>query len=208
MDLIHITTKDYLALNEYYKQLLQYLASYNQTILGRTADVFYSFQLYCELLNSGKFSFNNSFVFDTTSNYFVFPNMKDGIQVMAGFGCCRHVNSFLFDFLKRCNYNSCYEQLMHLSDDSISFQKDKGFNHIAVLYQDLQNHYILDAFNQWILKMNEDNSLTEIPFSINQDDFILRDYNDSGLSENIGKILQKYNCLRKLGIHYFYDDAF
>lgn len=155
------------------------------------------------MIHSGAISVNRTIRFDDTFNYFGLPvEVSQGVQVMYGVCCCRHVTEFLYDLLCLFNYDI---SLMYLWVDNtmgtwrvVKPQVEKA-NHIAILYKN-DGEYILDAANKFILQKYEGGKLESIDVERFDN---LGAYHDDNI-QVVGKILKKYYTCRDLGVQTIY----
>lgn len=154
------------------------------------------------MLHSGFFSVGKNMQIDFRYDYLALPSeISQGVQVMRGIACCRHVTEFLYDTLRVLNINP---SIMYVWVDNatglwykVNPAREKA-NHQAIL---LSDKYIIDAANKFILKKDANGDLTLMDSTCVD---TLKDYQDDNIT-TIDKILGKYYLNRELGVDIIYS---
>lgn len=80
------------------------------------------FQLFCLLFDNGHFSIKQP-IKDTNYPYLSLPiQCSDGLQVMLGVCCCRHINGLFYDLLKSL-HNDCELSFIFIDEDDCWHKK-------------------------------------------------------------------------------------
>lgn len=155
------------------------------------------YRIICNMFRNGEFSINKSIDFTNDFDYLTLPNIKyAGAQIMYGVCSCRHASSFINDVLNMLGYNSSLYYIYIDEKDGWYISNPNEANHMVVL---LNNEYILDPTNNFILKKEPDNRLV----SLNTKPEVEISECDKSLYNNIdeiGGILKKYYFYKNFGI--------
>ena len=156
------------------------------------------------LIQNGNFCYQRKIAFDENFDYLFLSNMdRESIHVMYGVGVCRHLSELVCDILNTLSFPS---SLLYIYiDDKNNWHKLKkahGANHVVVFLKDY--NYLLDPLNHYAFKIEDDLSLTHIIQDDNEIKKKFIHYYDDNIT-SIGKVLQKYYNLKKLGVKYTYE---
>lgn len=164
------------------------------------------YKIIISLLKRGKFSVNDEITLNEECDFLHLPNIiSNGIYVMSGTYCCRHVNNLIKDILEILNFNVRLLYVNVDEDDNWRITTPVNSNHVVVLLKLNDDRFILDAYNDFVLKLDTNNNL--IP--INIETIVIKselydNYKDSNI-EKIDKILKKYYKLKIFNIQNTYD---
>lgn len=115
------------------------------------------------MLHGDSFSRNGIVYFDNNYDYLGLPlDVSQGVQVMYGVCCCRHATEFLYNLLSILNFNPTL--IFIFVDNSTGIWRKvnpiiEKANHQAIL---LEDKYIIDLTNKFILQMQENGDLNLI----------------------------------------------
>lgn len=154
------------------------------------------------MLKKGAFSYEGTFLRNSKFSYIALSNMEnDGVHIMYGIACCRHISPFLQDILRLLGFDASL--LYVFADDSGTWRRVPPCesNHLLVLVHDGDASYILDLMSDFAFLWESDKSLTLLPM---EDVPFKDDYHDENV-QDIGRILKKYYTLRSYGIETVYD---
>ncbi len=95
------------------------------------------------LIDNGCFSFENSFKKSVNENDFLYSGKNFGIQIVNGFGCCRHICYLHSDIFK---YLNLYESAIdcYIGNDS---EFHNIANHVANILEYEDNYLVHDTSN-------------------------------------------------------------
>jgi hypothetical protein len=202
--MMNFNNKDKKAIENLYILFLKNLEQFVKT--NQINNIFKLFNLYMVMLKLGNFSATKNVVFDAEYKYLYIDNMKNGMQVMDGIYCCRHVNGLLYDFLQLLGYK-CTLIKLYCSDDEQIYIAQEEANHIGVLVAVDNDSFLLDATNGSVYELagTEYLYLKSLDNDINNyKETICNNYYDDNIA-GISKILHKYKQLNDLGIKHVYD---
>ena len=154
------------------------------------------------MLKKGAFSYEGTFLRNPKFPYIALSNMEsDGVHIMYGIACCRHISAFLQDILRLLGFDATL--LYVFADDSGTWRRvsPSDANHLLVLVHDGATSYIFDLMNDFAFLWEPDTSLILLPVN---DVSFSADYHDENV-QDIGRILKKYYTLRSYGIETVYD---
>lgn len=164
------------------------------------------FQLFCLLFDNGHFSIKQP-TKDTSYPYLSLPiQCSDGLQVMLGVCCCRHVNGLFYDLLKSLHKN-CDLSFFFIDENDCWHKKNNGCgaNHIVVTAYENNTDFLFDAYNNFGFTITKDDDLEPLSFDSNPV-HLLTQYDDSSNINKISKVLTKYYQLRDIGITHVYEE--
>lgn len=198
--MLKLTEKDIELVNVGYKNFLAGLRSYLQENELNTG-VEYA-NCIVNMLHSGLFSIEGKFTSDTEYKYLPLSNVySEGIQVMYGKACCRHTNAFVSDELQFLGFDATLLYTFVDGSDNWYNTTPIKANHVSILLKENGEQYIIDSFNKFICRKENEHDLTEICFD---DCSSFDDYQDENI-QTIGKVLKKYYGLQSLGIKHIYE---
>jgi hypothetical protein len=189
-------------INKLYRSILKSLANF---LPEYTDNPLERYKIITILLKEGKLCYNGKLDFIVNYKFISLSGIhKEGIYLMYGVACCRHVNGFVNDVLNELGYDSKL-QYFFVSDsgDWKRLPKASSANHVAISLQVGNNNYLLDAYNNYAFLVNEDWSLCMINMEDNK--YISKlEYTDNNI-HSVGKILCKYYKLQDRNISFIYD---
>ncbi len=204
--MIQFTNNDSLLLKEYYLQFLQNI----KTFLLENNIFLLNDQFSClrYLLENAYFTDENQMIFSDSYNYLGFhSNLDNGLQVMCGICCCRHVNSLLEGVLAQLQYP--INPTFFYIDRDIWYRRKFGTNanHLAISLQKGEQEWILDLYNNFIFSFDSKGKIQLLNTSLNMDlKNKCQQYQDQENIRPISKILKKYYHLSSLGITHIYEE--
>lgn len=71
-----------------------------------------------------------------------------GIYTIAGFGCCRHVNSFVSDLLRKKGINSDKITCLRTNTELELMERQGSTNHVITGYIDNDKYHMVDCYNK------------------------------------------------------------
>ncbi len=198
--MLYLTENDELIINNCYRNFLQSLKENLQSnCIKESLDCY---AIIVKLLNEGRFSFNGELKYSALFNYLDLPNMAEGMQVMYGIGCCRHINLLVNDIMKTLGFNSNLLYVKTGETDTWHKVPPSTANHVVVTLNDDNDRYLLDAYNNFIFKI-VGSDLDPVNLE-NCDNPLMTKYPDDNVKK-IGLVLEKYYKLQELGIDHIYD---
>lgn len=207
---MQFTTKDINLLKSSYFNFLNYLRNYLLTNTNND-DVLEQFNMLSFLYKNNYFNDNQPFHFDKNEiNYLSSPiELSEGIHVMTGFCCCRHVNELLNDILILLNYNPklIYVYIDANNDWHIK-QNACHSNHVIVTVITDQRNLFLDLYNNYIFTTDELGKVIMLNNSLKNEFLFSKTHFQDDNIKTISKILKKYYELRKNGITNLYDEEY
>ena len=193
--MLYLTENDRLIIHNCYRNFLQSLKENLQSYCVK--DSLNCYALIVKLLNDGRFSFNGEMRRSALFNYLDLPNMDEGVQVMYGIGCCRHINLLINDIMKTLGFNSTLLYVKTDETDTWHRATPLTANHVVVTLKDDNDRYLLDAYNNFIFRI-VGSDLNPVNLE-NCDNPLMTKYPDDNVKK-IGLVLKKYYNLQKLGL--------
>lgn len=198
--MLNFTENDKKIVKDSYKMILLNLKDYLQQYDVKDAITYSKIIFY--MLHNGFFSMNRTINFDNNYDYLELPvKISQGVQVMYGICCCRHASEFLYNLLCTLDFNP---SLIYIWVDNdmklwrkVNPAKEKT-NHQAIL---LNNNYIIDPANKFILQMQDSGELSLIDSEYLDH---LEIYQEDNI-DVIGRVLKKYYTYKELGIRSVYS---
>lgn len=161
------------------------------------------------MLRSGQFSIEKAIRFDDKFEYLALPNLDNiATQIMYGVCCCRHASSFVNDVLQLLGFNTSLVYIFIDENGDWHRCAPFGASHVAIQLNENGCQYIVDPANNFILKEEGNQSLTQLNSTV--PNMVLQqfsNYSDENV-EHIGGVFKKYYNVQKLGIDYVYDYDF
>lgn len=164
------------------------------------------FQLFCLLFDNGNLSIKQP-TKDTSYPYLPLPiQCSDGLQVMLGVCCCRHINGLFYDLLKSF-HKDCELSYIFIDENNYWHKKENGCgaNHVVVTAHERNTNFLFDVFNNYGFTVTENGDLHQLN-SMKISDELINDYDDSHNVTTISKVLTKYYHLRDLGVTHLYEN--
>lgn len=192
--MLEFTTDDKELIKDAYKTLIINLKNYLQ-YYDEKDELEYTKIFFC-MLHNGFFNINRTINFDNNFDYLELPlEISQGVQVMYGICCCRHAAELLYNLLCILNYNPSLLYIWIDKDTGLWYKvnpaKEKA-NHLAIL---LNNKYIIDPANKFILQMKKNKELILLDSEyLNK----LETYQEDNIVV-IKNVLKKYYMYRELG---------
>lgn len=198
--MLYLTENDRIISQKCYCNFLQSLKNDLQSNWANDSLICYA--IIVELLKKGRFSFNGKMMYSTLFDYIYLPNMPEGVQVMYGVGCCRHVNLLLNDIMKELGFNVTPLYVRIDETDTWHRSTPSTANHLVIILKNSTDEYLLDAYNNLAFRIvGSDLEPVEIKC---MDETLLNKYPDNNIRE-IGLVLKKYYKLQSLNINHIYD---
>ncbi len=198
--MLNFTENDRAIIQNSYHNFLQSLKSdFQNTDIKSSLDCY---AIIVKLLKEGHFSLNGNMKYLSSFDYLNLPYMMDGVQVMYGIGCCRHINSFVNDVMQMLGFNVSLLYVKIDETDTWHRATPLTANHVVVILKDHNSEYLLDAYNNYAFEIvgYDLEPLKLKNFAIP----LMAKYPDDNIKEG-GLILQKYYKLQELGIDYVYE---
>lgn len=134
-----------------YKEFMQIVADVVKEIGLTDNSISYSYVI-SNLINSGFLSHNLKFVRTSDKNDFFDIVSYEGIDIINGYGCCRHavdIHKRIFDNLNMQSDKIC---CLAVSENSTSLSQSFKLpgNHIVNLIKYNNRYYLFDPFNNYI----------------------------------------------------------
>lgn len=116
------------------------------------------------LIPSGLLSYTNTFYPTNSKSLFSCENQYEynthinGAYIVAGYGCCRHITSFVSDVFHKMKITNDKITCIHAKKEEIFFNVPEQLkaNHLILGYEANQKYYLADIFNQiYYLPIND-----------------------------------------------------
>ncbi len=158
---------------EYYNYFVEFVSELIKNIAIKNNSISYS-RLFSRLLYDGYLSDMSNFISTTQEKYFIDIKGYFGIDIVNGFGCCRHTASFFQDVFKNLDINGkalCCFRPCTTKDDFQYKPFTSTANHVVNLLEYNGLYYIYDSLNKCYYYFND--FITMYPYIINDDNFSL-----------------------------------
>lgn len=198
--MLDLTANDKVLMNDLYKDFLHNLKLFLKQ--NKEENILHYIKIILNMLHNGKFSQNGIIYFSNDYDYLYLPSIiSSGTQVMCGVCCCRHATSLLNDLLSLLGFELSLSYIFIDKKNNWHKVTPEKSNHIVISIIYEENEYIVDAANNFLLKLEKNGTLTSLDIGFSQ---LGNSFQDSNINE-IAKTLKKYYFYRELGIEHVYD---
>lgn len=98
---------------------------------------------------TNRFYHTNSNSLFTKSRAYDYISYIDGAQILTGYGCCRHVTSFISQLLHKMEISTDIITCAQIPEKEILFHmlENLSLNHVIMGYEKNDKYYLMDVYN-------------------------------------------------------------